>query len=179
MKVLTLRQPWAHLVIRGLLLPDGGRLLKPIENRGWQPKVMPKVLGIHAGLYVPSSYELEEIAICLEKRLHISTAAAFCEWQELCEFGAIIGIVTPGEAVYWSDSPWFEGPKGWPLSNPIPLPEPVFCPGAHGLWDAPLQICKRCGCIDCNCSDCIARTGEPCRWVAPDLCSACQRRIGP
>lgn len=33
--------------------------------------------------------------------------------------------------------------------------------------------CRVCGCTDVDCSGCIAKTGEPCHWVEPDLCSAC------
>lgn len=35
--------------------------------------------------------------------------------------------------------------------------------------------CRVCGCTDLDCRRCIAKTGEPCRWVEPDLCSACAR----
>jgi hypothetical protein len=34
-----------------------------------------------------------------------------------------------------------------------------------------VRSCRACGCDDC--SMCIRRTGRPCHWVAPDLCSAC------
>jgi hypothetical protein len=34
-------------------------------------------------------------------------------------------------------------------------------------------ICKKCGCTDGDCSQCIKRTGEQCHWVEDDLCSAC------
>lgn len=33
--------------------------------------------------------------------------------------------------------------------------------------------CRVCGCTNDDCSQCIARHGEPCTWVAPGLCSAC------
>lgn len=33
--------------------------------------------------------------------------------------------------------------------------------------------CRVCGCTDEDCSQCIEKTGEPCRWVEADLCSAC------
>lgn len=33
--------------------------------------------------------------------------------------------------------------------------------------------CRVCGCTDDNCRGCVERTGEPCHWVEPDLCSAC------
>jgi hypothetical protein len=42
--------------------------------------------------------------------------------------------------------------------------------GARG--EAPPQ-CQACGCTEEDCSQCIERTGEPCSWVAPGLCSAC------
>lgn len=34
-------------------------------------------------------------------------------------------------------------------------------------------VCRVCGCIDEDCQHCIDRTGEPCSWIEPDLCSAC------
>lgn len=37
--------------------------------------------------------------------------------------------------------------------------------------------CRLCGCTDDDCSGCIERTGQPCYWVAPDLCSACADRL--
>lgn len=33
--------------------------------------------------------------------------------------------------------------------------------------------CRACGCTDNDCSGCVERTGAPCFWVEPDLCSAC------
>lgn len=37
-----------------------------------------------------------------------------------------------------------------------------------------VRACRVCGCIDADCRQCVQRTGQPCHWVAPDLCSACQ-----
>ena len=33
--------------------------------------------------------------------------------------------------------------------------------------------CRVCGCTDEDCRECYRRTGQPCRWVEDDLCSAC------
>lgn len=41
-----------------------------------------------------------------------------------------------------------------------------------------LAVCRVCGCTDDDCRQCIEKTGEPCRWVAPDLCSACAPEAG-
>lgn len=35
------------------------------------------------------------------------------------------------------------------------------------------RSCRSCGCTDDDCSGCVERTGVPCFWVEPDLCSAC------
>jgi len=35
------------------------------------------------------------------------------------------------------------------------------------------RACRVCGCTDDNCEQCVEKTGEPCHWVEPDLCSAC------
>lgn len=39
---------------------------------------------------------------------------------------------------------------------------------------AAVATCRGCGCTDADCRQCVAKTGEPCHWVEPDLCSACQ-----
>ena len=39
------------------------------------------------------------------------------------------------------------------------------------------RTCRVCGCTDDDCSQCIAKTGEPCRWAEPDLCTACLAEI--
>ena len=33
--------------------------------------------------------------------------------------------------------------------------------------------CRKCGCTDNDCSQCVEKTGRPCFWVTEDLCSAC------
>ncbi|MCC6596971.1 MAG: hypothetical protein IT477_10725 [Rhodanobacteraceae bacterium] len=48
-----------------------------------------------------------------------------------------------------------------------------------GYWIVPAQpaieirTCRVCGCTDDDCSQCVEKTGDPCYWVADDLCSAC------
>jgi len=33
--------------------------------------------------------------------------------------------------------------------------------------------CAVCGCTDHDCRGCVERTGQPCWWFGPNLCSAC------
>ncbi len=37
----------------------------------------------------------------------------------------------------------------------------------------PEGTCSICGCTDNDCTECIERTGKPCSWITPILCSAC------
>lgn len=45
--------------------------------------------------------------------------------------------------------------------------------GAHHDGDTAIWMCRVCGCVDEDCANCIRRTGSPCSWVEPGLCSAC------
>ena len=37
-----------------------------------------------------------------------------------------------------------------------------------------VRKCRSCGCTEDDCKACIEKTGQPCRWIEPDLCSACR-----
>jgi hypothetical protein len=45
---------------------------------------------------------------------------------------------------------------------------------AAGDVARPPLTCRVCGCTDDDCSGCIERTGEPCSWAEPGLCTACK-----
>lgn len=40
--------------------------------------------------------------------------------------------------------------------------------------EAPPWQCRVCGCTNEDCTQCIEKTGKPCYWVEPNLCSACR-----
>src|SRR4051812_12433818 len=56
--------------------------------------------------------------------------------------------------------------------------EPGDSAGRPGPYPQP-RTCRKCGCTDDDCSECVRRTGEPCHWVAWDLCSACVEVMTP
>jgi hypothetical protein len=45
------------------------------------------------------------------------------------------------------------------------------------MVDPVLDQCSVCDCTDSDCSQCVRRTGEPCYWARPALCSACADRM--
>jgi ASCH domain len=107
-KALSVRQPFADLIVRGL---------KPIENRTWRTNYRGLVY-IHAGMR-PHTMTQEEIEQCFRVRLHDHPRS----------YGAIIGRATLIDIVETHDSHWFTGPYGWVFENPELL-DPVPMKGA-------------------------------------------------
>ena len=116
MKALSIKQPWAHAILN---------CGKNIENRTWRTNYRGKLL-IHAGKNIDkeSYYFLH-----YQMKIHVPEDAALL-------VGGIVGIVEIVECVSSSASPWFSGPFGFVLSNPVTLP--FFpCPGRLGFFDVP------------------------------------------
>lgn len=124
MKVLSIRQPWAWLIV------NGG---KDIENRKWSTKYRGPVL-IHAskGMTRAEFHAAKDFAFwayggCL--------CTNFPSFDDL-ERGGIVGLAEIVDCVSQSKSPWFMGDFGFVLRNARLLP---FFPmrGMLGFFDAP------------------------------------------
>ena len=114
MKILSVRQPWSHLIVAGP---------KNIENRGWATPYRGPVL-IHASLKV-------DRAACLMHGLDSRTLPV----------GGIVGIAEIVSCVADHGSHWFEGPYGFVLRKRRPLPF-VKWKGALGLRNAPTKLLR-------------------------------------
>lgn len=126
MKVLTVKQPWAWLILHGE---------KDIENRSWPTNVRGRV-GIHASSRVD---ERE----CRRALLHMATRGLRhadrerWRWEDagLLVPGAILGTVEVVDCVTSSNSPWFVGEYGFVLRNPVPFTYPIPVRGKLNWWD--------------------------------------------
>ncbi|HJT87971.1 MAG TPA: ASCH domain-containing protein [Bryobacteraceae bacterium] len=94
MKVLTIRQPWAWLIVNGY---------KDIENRSWATHYRGPLL-IQASASLPSRKDLEGARAFARKRGVVV--------PEDLETGGIIGLAFLDRCVSKSRSKWFEGPIG-------------------------------------------------------------------
>lgn len=117
MKMLTIRQPWAELIVRGI---------KTIENRGRDTKYRGPVL-IHAAKKVDYEYDL------LSKVKVVPSDPAV---------GGVIGICQLVDVVQESDDRFFNGPFGWVLRKPKRL-HFIPCTGQLGLINAPASVLRR------------------------------------
>jgi hypothetical protein len=104
MLALSIRQPWAWATLHGG---------KDIENRRWRTEVRGRVL-IHA------SKTMTKLDLYY---FHASDAGRKC-LPDLTDlfYGGIIGSVEIIDCVMQSKSPWFAGPYGFVLRNPVTLP---------------------------------------------------------
>lgn len=106
MKALSIRQPWATMILH-----HG----KDIENRSWHTKFRGRFL-IHASKGM-TLLEYNYVRGFLEDR---KLDIVLPDFNEL-ERGGIIGSVELVDSVDHSKSPWYMGQKGFVLRDPQPM----------------------------------------------------------
>jgi hypothetical protein len=107
-RCLTIRQPWAALIIHG----D-----KDIENRTRRApeSLIGRIIGIHAGK-MPA-----------ENRTDVPDGMPE-------EYGALLGTARIVGHTTASTSPWFDGPVGIVLDERRAFPRPIPMGGSQGFW---------------------------------------------
>lgn len=107
MKALSIKQPWAWLIIHGG---------KDIENRSWHTKFRGRFL-VHASMGMSAlEYEHARAFACMAAPGIVLPAA-----KDLIR-GGIIGSVDLVDSLDTSDSPWYMGQKAFLLCDPRPSP---------------------------------------------------------
>lgn len=111
MKAISIRQPWAWLIVNGF---------KDIENRSWDTKYRGAVL-IHASKRKPDP---EDYRIAKRVLKYIHGEDGWSKMPSIDEFerGGIVGYTHITGTTRESASPWFFGPVGFQLSGSKPLP---------------------------------------------------------
>ena len=111
-KALSIMQPWAWLVCMGY---------KDIENRNY-PATPRRI-------YVHTSKTIDKVAYC-----RVPYTLLPIPEIAYSNLGAIIGEVDITGCVDKSDSPWFVGPYGFTLANPVLYDKPIPCKGRLGFF---------------------------------------------
>ena len=125
MRALSIRQPWAWLIL------NAG---KDIENRDWPTRFRGRFL-IHASKGMThDEYDCADDPLWHKGGPTIELPS----FQEL-ERGGIVGEAELIDCVTQSDSPWFNGSFGFVLANVKPLPFRPF-KGALGFFDVPDEV---------------------------------------
>ena len=116
MKAISIRQPWAWLIVNGY---------KDVENRTWSTKHRGPIL-IHTGKKLDPYFD-EIRQDVLAQRVEFPDAKHI-------ERGGIVGQVNLVDCVTESGSEWFNGPYGFVLEDAQPLPFKP-CRGRLGIFD--------------------------------------------
>ncbi|KAF1046352.1 MAG: hypothetical protein GAK35_01037 [Herbaspirillum frisingense] len=127
MKALSIRQPWATLIVLGY---------KDVENRSWPtrhrgPTLIHAAKGMTRGEY-DDAKELVDQLICRGAQIHLPA------FEELPR-GGFVGVADFTGCVDDSPSPWFFGKFGFTLARARPVPFTPF-KGALSFFDVPPAI---------------------------------------
>ena len=133
MKALSLRQPWAWLMIRPDITDPAARaaararnLIKDIENRDWHTKVRGRVL-VHASMGMTGDDYACAYSHAYSLGIELPPA------KEL-DRGGIVGEFFITGCVTHHESPWFFGDFGFTVENAKPLPF-TPCKGMLGFFE--------------------------------------------
>lgn len=141
MRALSIRQPWAWLLVRpdvidaaqaARITSSGER--KTIENRSWRANYRGPVL-LHAGKVMARKYHAE-VAAWARSAMGIEVPPA-----SQLQLGGIIGIARLVGCLEASESPWFNQVPdnyGLQLADVQPLPFHP-CPGALSFFHVPVD----------------------------------------
>lgn len=117
MKAISIRQPWAWMILHAG---------KDIENREWPTRFRGRVLihaskGMTLGEYNDAAWYAGERGVSVPHQNNVPR-------------GGIVGSVEIVDCVVRSDSRWFMGTYGFVLRNPVVMPFHP-CRGALGFFD--------------------------------------------
>lgn len=120
---LTVRHPWAWLIAEGI---------KDFENRTWFSASVNGPVYIHAGKEPSPDFDIVRIEVQRKHGIRVP------DLHDL-QFGGFIAKAMFKPVVMKSDSPWFEGPYGYPIFS---VEKISFVPfrGAQGFWQIPDNI---------------------------------------
>ena len=138
MKTLSIRQPWASLIIKGF---------KDVENRSWRTSIRGEI-AVHASASkTEDDWDDAIITVAVIRAIALSEAK---EWliKTIGEFdklprGVILGTVEITDCKRERTSPWhFDENWGFYLQNPKELKKPIPAKGKLGFWDFDLSLAE-------------------------------------
>jgi hypothetical protein len=129
MYALTFWQPWAYATLA---------LGRRVDNRTWGPPDF--LLGRQLAIYAGGIFE-HGAFLKLREAGHLLPSVDELPNGYLVGVATVSGVAeTLEEAVVKQGTcarAWWEGPRGWLLSNVRAAKEPIRCKGKQGLWTLP------------------------------------------
>lgn len=147
MKALSIRPPWGSLICGGMptieavdngdgtqsVRLSGMVSLKNVENRTWSTDFRGRIY-VHQGKRVDSDALVALFKIGFAPMTVLCLFGNSERHMEAIPRGAIIGEVDIVDCVEQHESPWFTGPYGFVLGNPVLYDKPIPCKGRLGFF---------------------------------------------
>lgn len=130
MKALSIRQPWAWLICKGI---------KDIENRDWHTEFRGRIY-VHAPKFWDAVFpeEIFDIMVDAGQEEQIIGLRDWWAKEAIRTDGItsqIIGEVDIVDCIPKSQSLWFAGRYGFALANPTLYEKPILCRGRLGFFE--------------------------------------------
>lgn len=126
MKTISVRQPWAWLIVNGY---------KDIENRTWYSNYRGELL-IHASKSYADA--AESFAWILRKFPELRNVIP--QYKHSYDRGGIVGKVQMVDCVNQHSSKWFVGEYGFVFQNPQAFQHIIPCNGQLGIFDVDVDL---------------------------------------
>ncbi len=134
MKALSLSRPWDYVVLH---------CGEDIENRKWQAHFRGRIC-VHRA----KSWDEDGFRWLWSHRFQLgidNDVFPGLRQQQHCPQSGLVGEVDITDCVTKSASPWYFGPYGFKLANPMAYEKIIPCRGSLKLWTVPDGILNREG----------------------------------
>jgi len=126
MKALTVMQPWAWLIVRGLM---------DIENRDWPTRFRGRIYVHASSRWDTADAHRTALRLLARKCGGPEGQRMWREMQRDSRPGCIVGEVDIVDCVTSSRSLWFTGKYGFVLANAVAYKSPIPQRGGIGLFE--------------------------------------------
>lgn len=134
MKGLSIRQPWAWLIVNGYKL---------IENRDW--RYVPSYRG-ELAIHASKKFDWDGYYWVLQNFPEIPLPGKEIEGKRGIPYkydrGGFVGVATMHDVVKESENPWFFGPLGFKLHSPRSV-DLIRFKGNLGLFNVPDEVAEK------------------------------------
>lgn len=167
--VLSIRQPWATLVVlgkkrietrsritnyRGDILIHASNTMLAANKKLCDTNPFKKALkgidelplgAIVGKVTLYATCSTEDIILMKEAKIQLGRNTGAAAWKDEISFGDY----SPGRFA-------------WLLKDPVAFTNHFEIKGKLGLWQMDEQICYSCGCTEFNCAGCVEKQGHAC-----------------
>jgi hypothetical protein len=145
MNAISIKQPWAEIIVRAHLFQALNQIPKAIENRSWMTPWRGRI-ALHASSTFDTGLFKNKMIdpIWWQDRFDVLSASLIPVHKDQYHLGAIIGMADLVDITTELDNPWYvAGQYGFVLENIVPI-DPIPWRGQRRLFQVPAYLLEKC-----------------------------------